>query len=477
MKNTGDSGSITDKDFVANPEAVTIFQTSPLNYPYSPLRHVNTYSTRQPPTPPISFLLKNHRQDRITLLSRLIQAYPNIVRIPFSNAIVVNHPDFVQHVLQKNPDNYLKGDLPLQRVEAALGYGLLTNQGHAWSECRRAVLPHFAPLQTKNMIPRIAQMTETAISAWSNQITHPEGFDFTKSLMSLLLKMVAQLFFHLELGSQADVITRLIAQGNRYVSNSPSVALLWPSLGNVFFQLGKKKLDKLLSELIIQHHPHNDLMDTLQTLRYNDGAPLTKRQLLDEFKTLLITGHETTGSALLWTLYCLQKHPHYLKAVTQEILSALPHEDITYEDLTKLPLTCAIFEETLRLFPPIWLTGRIAVQEDQINGYQIPKHATVLICPYTLHRHPDFWEDPETFRPERFLNPTPKPYHASYIPFGLGPRRCIAAHFSVQQGITILATLIKNVSLEIKDLERIKIEPLISLRPAPNLWVTLKKRT
>jgi cytochrome P450 len=194
------------------------------------------------------------------------------------------------------------------------------------------------------------------------------------------------------------------------------------------------------------HAGANDLLAKLVRARdEDDGGALTDKQLRDEVLTLFVAGHETTASALAWTVHCLCKNPSVYEATQREV-DAL-RADPTFEDLPNLALTLRVFKEALRLYPPVYMFGREACEDTTLAGHFIPRHAVVYVAPYALHRRPDVWPDPRRFDPDRFL-PDREASRAklAWLPFGTGPRTCIGAQFALMEGQLVLATLLRRAS-------------------------------
>jgi cytochrome P450 len=169
---------------------------------------------------------------------------------------------------------------------------------------------------------------------------------------------------------------------------------------------------------------------------------MNDRQLLDEVKTMLLAGHETTANALTWTWYMLVQYPEIEAKLVAELAQVLGGRVPTMTDLPRLPYTQRVIQESIRLFPPAWIFLRHAIKDDEIGGYAIPPGQVVGISPYVMHRHPGFWEAPETFNPERFTPERVAARHRfAYIPFAAGPRQCIGNLFAMTEAQLVLATV------------------------------------
>jgi cytochrome P450 len=194
--------------------------------------------------------------------------------------------------------------------------------------------------------------------------------------------------------------------------------------------------------------------------------------------TLLLAGHETTATALTWTWYLLSKHPDAACKLRVELDEVLGRRVPTVEDLPALEFTRRVIQESMRLYPPVWIISRTAIEEDEIGGYPIPAGSVVLVSQYAMHRHPDFWENPERFDPDRFLPERSRGRHPyAYFPFGGGPRLCIGADLAMLETQLILVTLAQRFQLELLPGHPVEPEPLITLRPRYGMKMMLSRTT
>ena len=184
-------------------------------------------------------------------------------------------------------------------------------------------------------------------------------------------------------------------------------------------------------------------------------------QLRNEVITLLLAGHETTANALAWTFYLLARHPEAQERVHEEALAEEPG-----------PFISQVFRESMRLFPPIWAMERRVVAEDELSGFRIPAGSTVVVSPWVTHRHPDFWEEPERFDPERFASGRPQP---AYIPFGTGSRYCVGSHFAMTEAFLITTMVIREWRLRLAPEPAVVPQPGITLRARDGVPVLLER--
>ncbi|NNE76351.1 MAG: cytochrome P450, partial [Pricia sp.] len=203
--------------------------------------------------------------------------------------------------------------------------------------------------------------------------------------------------------------------------------------------------------------------------------PMSERQLIDEITILFVAGHETTANALTFTAWLLAKHSHVQQKVLEEITRVQAECDNPIEQLAKLHYTKAVIDESMRLYPPAWITDRENLEDDTLAGFSIREDTLVGVSFYALHRHPEYWEQPNDFLPERFIGENRKKTNGVYFPFGAGPRLCIGLGFAVYEMTLAIAYLVKNYHLT-TTVDKIKFNPLITLKPV-GAEVRIAKRT
>jgi cytochrome P450 len=244
-----------------------------------------------------------------------------------------------------------------------------------------------------------------------------------------------------------------------------------PLPGQLRFRKARRELDGLVDRLLAEHARHSgpedeDLLSRL--VRFTAAEPdprIRRRQLRDELVTLLLAGHETTASTLGWTWYLVERTPAVFQRLRAEAREVLGDRLPTYQDFAKLSYTGRVIEEAIRLYPPVWMLTRRAAGDDEVAGYHLPAGSDVLICPYTLHRHPEFWERPDTFDPDRFRpdRAGDRPRYA-YIPFGAGPRFCIGSNLGVMEAVLVVAMIAREFDLRRPTRGPVTPEPMLSLR-------------
>jgi len=254
-----------------------------------------------------------------------------------------------------------------------------------------------------------------------------------------------------------------------------------PTPSQVRFRRARRHLQRMVDELVAERNRtgtdgRGDVLSRLIVSASAETDPrVGRRRLRDELVTLLLAGHETTASTLGWTFYLIDRHPEVAKRLGEEARSVLGDRLPVLDDLNRLTYTSAVIEEVMRLYPAVWLLPRKALADDVVGGYRVPAGSDVVICPYVLHRHPDFWDRPEQFDPERFTAGTPsgRPRYA-YIPFGAGPRVCIGSHLGLMEAAIVVALVCRDLRLSVPPGRQVVPEPMLSLRVRGGLPMSVR---
>jgi cytochrome P450 len=246
------------------------------------------------------------------------------------------------------------------------------------------------------------------------------------------------------------------------------------------FRAARRELERIVLDVVRQRRDDGDNGDVLSRLLADNAsepdAKVRRRRLRDEMVTILLAGHETTASTLSWTWYEISRHPEVARRMREEAQEVLGDGLPTQADLHRLTYTTMVIQEAMRLHPPVWILPRRAIEPDQVEGYDIPAGADVLICPYTLHRHPDFWADPERFDPDRFDSDQAAARHRyAYIPFGAGPRFCIGNNLGMMEAVFVAAMVAREFQLTLEPGRKVVAEAMLSLRVRGGLPMIIRR--
>ncbi len=407
-------------------------------------------------------------EDALGKLSAAFAQYGDAFRIysPATQAhiYVFSHPDHVRHVLVDNHPNYTKG-IGIERVGILLGNGIMVSEGDQWRRQRKMIQPAFHRDVIARMVDHFRDANAQLLDKWLACAEKREEINVTQHMSDATLNIVLRALFSRDL--EAIVSTH---------GSNPFALLTEETERNLTFAYKFRSLSKLIMDCVNRRRAQNaeyfDLLSMLLAARdRKSGEPMPDKQLLDEIMTLIVAGHETTASALNWMWYLLSQHPdaeHHLHGE----LDALTDAPATIEQIMQLPYTRQVIEETLRLYPPGWLLTRRTIDADSIGGYAIAPKTDVFISPYLVHRHPNFWAEPERFDPQRFATAeSARRNRFVYLPFALGPRACIGEHFAMIEMILHTAMLARHVRLQYVPKEPIELECQINLRTRHNLWM------
>jgi len=375
-------------------------------------------------------------------------------------------PIVAKHILQKNHKNYIKSELQTHYLAKYIGNGLLTANGNYWLQQRRLIQPAFHKRKLENLL----EIMFSEIKLQLRKISGNEIIDVFPIMNDLAFNVVAKsLFSYADKGNKIHRLQE-ITEGiqEMLIKELRQPFKKWWFVLNGSLERAKqlsKEARVILLEIIQERKDRNsapdDLLQMLLDSRYEDGSSMTNEQLIDEILILFVAGHETTSNALTFSLQLVAQDKEVQKRIREEV-SLFDINDIL-NSIQKLPYTKQCIEETLRLYPPAYFSDRLSLEEDECNGVKIPKNTQVLLSYYEMHRHQNYWSDPEKFDPDRFCSENKKEHSASYFPFGAGPRMCIGNNFAMYEMILTLAEMVKNYELE--PVSEIEINPLITLKP------------
>ncbi|RAR48145.1 cytochrome P450 [Flavobacterium lacus] len=384
----------------------------------------------------------------------------------------------LQHALQKNQKNYTKSYIQTKDLAKYVGKGLLTAEGEHWQKQRKLIQPAFH----KSQLVLLLDTIQYTILEELRNIKTGSPMDVFPVFNDLAFQTVVKSIFNIEI-PDADIASlqhTTEATQQMLVQELRQPFLVW------WFNLSgktKKHLDltqnsrtilrRLVEERKLSNTKHDDLLDMLLSAKYENGTSMEENQLVDEILILFAAGHETTSNALTFTAELLARHPEAQAKISDEIRQIKSVSDDIMHWIKNATYTRLVIEESMRLYPPAYFIDRVNIEEENFNGMILPKGSNLLFSVYEIHRHPDFWKDPEAFIPERFLEENIK-FSKNYFPFGAGPRMCIGNNFAMYEMILAIIALVEQFEI-IEKKDPIQIKPLITLKPH-NAILEFKKR-
>ena len=425
-----------------------------------------------PPGPPNTreSLLRFSR-DPIAFFLKMMQSYGTFsyVRVGARDTYVVCDPSLVQRIYVDDLDDYDKDDHTKLSTKP-IGEGLIVLTGAKHMQHRRTLQPLFTPVRVAEYANTVLDRTDQMLKSWQPGQVH----DLEDDLAELTMGIVGEAIFgirsnslQIELAESIGIFQRYSAE-TRYRSHFSDEYI-------ANYHQAIARFEQITRTVLAQVQPngHDFLSMMTSAVDPETNERLSEQEIIDEARTLLFAGYETTSNMLLWTWYLLGKHPDIEERVLAEVRQAVGDGPVTFSDLPKLKLLADVFKESLRMYPPIWLMGRRVVRPVELDGYHLPTDAVLAISPYVMHRNPAYFPEPEAFKPERFAAELPKNV---YIPFGLGAHVCIGQHFAMMEAQLIVANVIQRFHLALPPNYVAVPEGLGTLKPKTKIMVTLEER-
>jgi cytochrome P450 len=424
------------------------------------------------------------RKDAIGFLTRAVRDHGDFVKLDLVRTVyLLNHPNYVQHVLHDRHVNYRKSFV-YDRMRPLVGNGLLTSEGDFWKRQRRLAQPAFHRQRLTGFADLMVARTGEMLERWAPRAAAQEVVNVHSEMMALTLGIVGDALFGVDVTGKSKEVGQALTTTLEITNDRFQQLFLLPKAvptpQNVRFNGALAVLDRLVNDVIAERRGStqgkDDLLGMFMEIKDAEtGESMNDAQLRDEVMTMVLAGHETTANALAWTFYLLSKAPAVARKLQTEVAAVLEGRTPGIADLPKLELTTAIINEAMRLYPPAWLIGREAIEDDVIDRYPIKAGQAVVLCAYTTHRHPKFWDNPQGFDPDRFLAPAsaqrPK---LAYFPFAAGPRMCIGNAFAMMEMQLVLASIAQRYQLDLVPGFEAEMDPNVTLRPAEGIPTTLR---
>ena len=427
------------------------------------------------------------RRNPIEIWTRAHYERPVMVTRSGKRALI-SDPGGIRRIFIDNAGNYCKDELQLRLLRPTPGNDLLTAEAEEWRVQRRLLAPMFTPRQIAAFAPVMAEAAREGVELL-RQRDDPH-IDLLHEMARLAFAMLNHTLFSSGLGCDASEFQRALTD---YLNIFAHISL-WDLAGlpRLLPRRGQRKgraalalLDKAVNDTIDNRRkliaaglkaPRDILTLLLEARDPETGHDISEAVLRSNTGTFIGAGHENTANALTWTLYLLSQSPSWRNRVETEVESELdagPLETL----IGRLPVTKAVLEEALRLYPPASILTRKAIAADEIGGKLIQPGTVVTVAPFVLHRHRTLWDCPDEFDPTRFLPANrDRVDRFAYIPFGIGPRVCIGMGFALQEAIVALAHLTRAFRFELKHGHRVRPMHLISLRPQGGMPMIMQTR-
>lgn len=403
----------------------------------------------------------------IKFISKSMDAFSGTYSAPMGinkRFILTQNPDFINYILKENHKNYHKSKLSTERAVKFFGKGLLFSNGDYWLRQRRLIQPAFHRENLQGLYDIIIKSIDKFLLAFPVG----ENINIYPLMYQLSFNILIQSLFDIKLSSQImKELSQIFTELQDFLIkdiNQPLRRFFYPFTGKENIQLkNAKRLREIFSEIINERKSsdknYTDLLDMLLKSKYEDtGEAMTNEQIVDEVLILIFAGHETTANTLSWLLYLLSTNKDIAQKLTNSFNGSTIHECLNNEYLK------ATINEVMRLYPAAWMTERVALEDDEFEGFSFPKNTIIIPFFFGLHRDKNLWNEEMKFYPERFIVETKVAKSKNYFPFGAGPRMCIGNNFAMAEMSFFIFSFLKKFQLKSTG-QTPDMKALITLRP------------
>ena len=427
---------------------------------------------RRPPGPedPVALGIDPETLATLQVLQRDYGDMVSVVRPNGRLAYFINDADEIRRILTRRHSKYVKGP-GFERVKMLLGNGLIVSDGDVWRRSRTMVQPAFTRQSVHRLIAVMVECCDRRAVAWADAADRGESLNITAETCDFALELILISIFG------DDYQRHIVTEGE-----NPFAFLSRDSTRDLSVVMKVRHLRELLMRIIASRRAgadsrYFDFLSIYLDATDKQGKAFADDELLDELMTLIVAGFETSANTLNWVWYLVAKHPEVEAALIDEARRLVPNVSaITADNLSAMDYTQQVLEETLRLYPPVWLFTRRAIAEDELAAYDVPEDADIYLSPYVLHRSSHYWPDPDRFEPARF-SPSDQPKKdRPYFPFSLGPRRCLGEYFSFLEMKVHLGLLLPRFRMRLADDADPGLELAINLRSSRDIFVQPERR-
>lgn len=405
--------------------------------------------------------------------------------------ISIRRPDLIEQVLVGEFGRFER----FLHTETGFDFateGILFVQGEQWKRQRQIMQPAFTMDRIRSYADTMAEETATLVDSWSDG----QEVALNESFSALTLRILTRTLFDLDVSGYDDVLSRGMDEVNRRASPSRSLTVLLPDwiptpASRRYDQAMadcREKMDELIDERRAAEGEREDLLSILLTAADEGETDLSEAEIRDNLLTFLFAGHETTSLALTYTLMCLADHPDVAAKLRREVDAVSDGQRVTVEDVSRLEYVEAVIKESMRLYPPAYILFRSVLEDTRMDGYLVPEGAVLSIPITAIHTDPRYWDRPETFDPDRWMDGGgggggeangegggDRPEYA-YLPFGGGPRHCIGMRFAMLEMKLIVPTILQAFDLELSSDSEPEFDPGVTLQPATDVLIRLHCR-
>ncbi len=403
------------------------------------------------------------------------------VNLANQRIVLISEPEYFKHVLVTKADNYIKY---FDGLKPIFGKSMITNDGALWQKIRMPQQPAFHPDMFAEYIPYFLKAIHTKMDLWAELAKTGETFEMVEQTWTLAADMICKALFDREMPFNPHVVFKYV---KTYTDVMEHKDLRLRKQSGELFEITEEDTAKAVNAwwsvppAVIAANPHEDrektLLKLIEAATKDPNLPeFDEQQAIDEIKQYLWAGTETTALTLAWALYEISRHPEMAERIRREGEDVYGDREPAAADYSALAYTRAVIQETMRIYPPVWGLIRVATVADQIGGKDIKPGDRVVLFSYGAHHNPKFWEEPEEFRPERWMaGNAKKQVKYSYIPFGAGKRSCIGGAMSQVENTLALSLLLRRFRPEYVGPNPAGINGTVTLTPKGGLQFRIRE--
>ena len=441
-------------------------------------------SSRSVPTTPPWYLLPEVMKSPHTAMWRMLRenGWDLVCWRGIEDLYLVNHPDLIRPVLTQDHRHFSKNTLNIRILRLFLGKGLLTNDGPDWVRQRKLIQPAFAHRELARFDDDINARTSAWLHEWDGRDPGAVAW-IDREMNALTFNILGETLFGCDVREHEEAMAPIREALSLRLYDTRTIQMLNPrssAADNAEWRDAVGSLDRIIEDLVRAHERQADGNDSLlgRLLAARDeesGEGMDDQQMRDEIATIILAGHETSAMGLTWTLYLLATHPEIADRLSEHLEANLHGAPARTEDLARLPYLKQVVQEAMRIYPPIWAYARRTEHETELGEFVLPAQASIVICTYALHRHPEFWPDPERFDPDRF-HPDRTWEFFAWLPFAAGPRACVGTGLAMLEIQLILAQIVQRFRMKVVPDHPIELDARVTIQPTHGIPVTLTRR-
>ena len=401
--------------------------------------------------------------------------------------ILTRDPDVIEHILRKNGANYEKPVAHSDSLGAFIGKGLLLATGDTHKRRRRIMQPAFHRKKIAALLDILVQEIDTYLDEYDAENGNKSTVEWHSFMKHMSFKTMTRAIFGESMDEEmaSDFYTKFMELQSFFIKLVRFPYLLrwynWRGVSDEKMKLAAE-LQDIVRKIVVKRRKdtkeHSDLLQMLIDARYEDtDEGLSDEILIQESLVLFVAGHETAADTMTWSMYLLGKHPQAGKKILEEASEKFGNNNPDFMGLVQSEYLAKFIDESMRLYPPSWITDRVAKEDDEINGFLIPAGTRVIPFIYGLHHNPKVWENPEAFNPERFETEAKRKRHNyAHIPFGGGSRMCIGRNFALMEKQVVIIRVLQRYNLSLVPNHKVELLPSLTLKPRNGVKMVLEKK-